>query len=41
MVDHQKGIKLKNTLAREAGVPPSKWSLKELLTLRWFKTSIG
>lgn len=37
----EKGIKHKNTPAREAGITPSKWSLKELLTFRWFKTSTG
>jgi hypothetical protein len=30
----------KNTPAREAGISQSKWTLKELLTFRWFKTPI-
>ena len=36
----EKGIKRKNTPARQAGITQSKWSLKELLTFRWFKTPI-
>jgi IS1 family transposase len=34
------GVKRKNTPAREAGISQSKWTLKELLTFRWFKTPI-
>ena len=35
-----RGIQCKNTPARQAGITQSKWSLKELLTFRWFKTPI-
>jgi IS1 family transposase len=35
----EKGIKRKNTPAREAGITSSKWNLKELLRFRCFKTS--
>lgn len=35
----EKGFKRKNTPAREAGITQWKWSLKELLTFRCFKTS--
>jgi IS1 family transposase len=36
----ERGIQCKNTPARKAGITQSKWSLKELLTFKWFKTSI-
>jgi IS1 family transposase len=35
----ENGFKRKNTPAREAGITPSKWTLKELLRFRCFKTS--
>ena len=35
-----RGIQCKNTPARQAGITQSKWSLKELLTFRCFKTPI-
>jgi len=35
------GVECKNTPAREAGITESIWTLKELLTFRCFKTSIG
>lgn len=38
--EDERGIKYKNTPAREAGITESKWTLKELLTFRCFKTSI-
>lgn len=34
----EKGVKCKNTPAREAGITESKWTLKELLTFKFFKT---
>jgi IS1 family transposase len=37
----ERGIECKNTPAREAGITESKWTLKELLKFRCFKTSIG
>ena len=37
----ERGVECKNTPAREAGITKSKWTLKELLTFRYFKTSIG
>ncbi|HWR25543.1 MAG TPA: IS1 family transposase, partial [Methanosarcina sp.] len=37
----ERGIECKNTPAREAGIAEAKWTLKELLTFRYFKTSIG
>ncbi len=37
----ERGVECKNTLAREAGITESKWTLRELLTFRYFKTSIG
>jgi IS1 family transposase len=37
----ERGVECKNTPAREAGITESKWTLKELLTFRYFKTSIG
>lgn len=37
----ERGIECKNTPAREAGIADSKWTLKELLTFRCIKTSIG
>jgi IS1 family transposase len=37
----ERGIECKNTPAREAGITESSWTLKELLTFRCFKTSIG
>ena len=36
----ERGVVCKKTPAREAGVTQSKWTLKELLTFRWFKTPI-
>jgi len=36
----ERGVRYKKTPAREAGVTQSKWTLKELLTFRWFKTPI-
>lgn len=36
-----RGIECKNTPAREAGIVDSKWTLKELLKFRCFKTPIG
>ena len=36
----ERGVKCKNTPAREAGITQSKWNLKELLTFRCFKTPI-
>jgi len=36
----ERGIVYKNTPAREAGITRSKWTLKELLTFRWLKTTI-
>jgi hypothetical protein len=38
--EDEMGVKRKNTPAREAGISQSKWTLKELLTIRWFKTPI-
>jgi len=35
-----KGVGCKKTPAEEAGITQSKWSFKELLTFRWFKTPI-
>ena len=37
----ERGIECKNTPEREAGIIESKWTLKELLTFRCFKISIG
>ena len=37
----ERGIECKNTPAREAGITDSKWTLKELLKFRCFKTPIG
>jgi len=37
----ERGVECKNTSAREAGIVDSIWTLKELLTFRCFKTSIG
>jgi len=37
----ERGVKCKNAPAKEAGIVESKWTLKELLTFRCFKTSIG
>jgi len=37
----ERGIECKNTPAREAGIVDSIWTLKELLTFRCFKKSIG
>jgi len=37
----ERGVECKNTPAREAGIVDSRWTLKELLTFRYFKTSIG
>jgi IS1 family transposase len=37
----ERGVECKNTPAREAGIVDSIWTLKELLTFRCFKTSIG
>jgi IS1 family transposase len=36
----ERGVVCKNTPAREAGITQSKWTLKELLTFRWLKTTI-
>jgi len=36
----ERNIRCKKTPAREAGVTQSKWTLKELLTFRWFKTPV-
>jgi len=36
----ERGVMCKNTPAREAGITESKWTLKQLLTFRCFKTSI-
>ncbi|MDD3873963.1 MAG: IS1 family transposase, partial [Methanosarcina sp.] len=36
-----RGVECKNTPARGAGITESIWTLKELLTFRCFKTSIG
>lgn len=36
----ERGVECKNTPAREAGITDSKWTLKELLKFRCFKTSI-
>jgi hypothetical protein len=35
----ENGFKCKNTPAKEAGITDSKWTLKELLKFRCFKTS--
>jgi IS1 family transposase len=37
----ERGIECKNTPAIEAGITEAKWTLKEILTFRCFKTSIG
>jgi IS1 family transposase len=37
----ERGIECKNTPAIEAGITESKWTLKEILKFRSFKTSIG
>src|SRR5665648_643206 len=36
----ERGVECKNTPARGAGITESKWTLRELLKLRCFKTSI-
>lgn len=36
----ERGVKCKNTPAREAGITDSKWTLRELLTFKCFKTPI-
>jgi IS1 family transposase len=36
----ERGVVCKNTPAREAGITQSKWTLRELLTFRCFKTPI-
>ena len=36
----ERGVGCKNTPARQAGITPSKWNLKELLSFRCFKTPI-
>ena len=41
MYKDERGVECKNTPAREAGITESKWTLKELLTFRCFKISIG
>jgi IS1 family transposase len=41
MYKDEKGVECKNTPAREAGITKSIWTLKELLTFKCFKTSIG
>jgi hypothetical protein len=37
----ERRIECKNTPTRDAGIIESNWTLKELLTFRCFKTSIG
>jgi hypothetical protein len=37
----ERGIERKNTPAREAGITESKWNLKEMMTFRCVKISIG
>jgi hypothetical protein len=36
----ERGVKCKNTPAREAGITDSKWTLRNLLTFKCFKTPI-
>ena len=37
--EDERGIKCKNTPAREAKITESKWKLRDLMTFRYFKTS--
>jgi len=39
--EDERGIKCKNTPAREAKITESKWKLRDLMTFRCFKTSTG
>ena len=39
--EDERGIKSKNTPAREAKITESKWKLRDLMTFRYFKTSTG
>jgi hypothetical protein len=39
--EDERGIKCKNTPAREAKITESKWRLRDLMTFRDFKTSTG
>ncbi len=39
--EDKRGIKCKNTPAREAKITKSKWKLRDLMTFRCFKTSTG
>jgi IS1 family transposase len=39
--EDERGIKCKNTPAREAKITESKWKLRDLMTFRDFKTSTG
>ena len=39
--EDERGIKCKNTPAREAKITESKWKLRDLMTFRYFKTSTG
>lgn len=36
----ERGVVCKNTPAREAGITQSKWTLKELMSFSWLKTTI-
>jgi len=35
-----RGVECKNTPARQAGITDSKWTLRNLLTIKCFKTPI-
>ena len=37
--DDERGVKCKNTPARECSITDPKWTLRDLLTFRCFKTS--
>jgi len=37
----ERGVECKNTPAKECGITDSKWTLRDLLTFKSFKTSIG
>jgi hypothetical protein len=37
--ENERGVKCKNTPAREGGITDSKWKLRDLLTFKGFKTS--
>jgi IS1 family transposase len=39
--EDERGIKCKNTPAREAKITESKWKLRDLMTFRYFKTPTG